>query len=48
MRAVICRAWGAVDDLTLEHVPAPIPGPKQLLIDVKSSSAPASTGRMRS
>src|SRR5947208_15809446 len=35
MRAVICRAWGAVDDLTLEHVPAPIPGPKQLLIDVK-------------
>ena len=37
MRAVICRAWGAVDDLTLEHVPAPIPGPKQLLIDVKAT-----------
>ena len=35
MRAVICRAWGA--DLTLEHVPAPIPGPKQLLIDVKAT-----------
>jgi NADPH2:quinone reductase len=37
MRAVICRAWGAVDDLTLEHVPAPIPGSKQLLIDVKAT-----------
>ena len=37
MRAVICRAWGAVDDLTLEHVPAPIPVPKQLLIDVKAT-----------
>ncbi len=34
MRAVICRAWGAVDDLTVEDVAAPKPGPGQVVIDV--------------
>ena len=37
MKALICRAWGAVDDLRLEDVPAPSPGPGQLLIDVKAT-----------
>jgi NADPH2:quinone reductase len=37
MRAVICRAWGAVDDLTLERVPSPLPGPRQVLIEVKAT-----------
>jgi NADPH2:quinone reductase len=37
MRAVICRAWGPVDDLTLEDVAPPTPGPGQLLIDVKAT-----------
>lgn len=37
MRAVICRAWGSVDDLKLEDVPPPAPGPGQLLIDVKAT-----------
>lgn len=37
MRAVICRAWGAVDDLTLEDVPPPPPGPRQVAIDVAAT-----------
>jgi NADPH:quinone reductase len=37
MRAVICRAWGPVDDLKLENVAPPAPGPGQLLIDVKAT-----------
>ena len=26
MRAVLCRAWGSIDTLTIEDVPAPAPG----------------------
>src|SRR6267143_5629976 len=37
MRAVICRAWGPVDDLKLEDVAPPTPGPGQLVIDVKAT-----------
>src|SRR5687768_6264422 len=37
MRAMICRAWGPVDDLKLEDVASPAPGPDQLLIDVKAT-----------
>jgi NADPH2:quinone reductase len=37
MRAVICRAWGEVEGLTIEDVPAPTPGPGQVLIDVKAT-----------
>jgi NADPH:quinone reductase len=37
MRAVICRAWGPVDDLKLEDVAPPTPGPGQLLINVKAT-----------
>src|SRR5262245_53177523 len=37
MRAVICRAWGSVDALALEDVPAPVPGPRQVLIDVRAT-----------
>src|SRR5438128_1786734 len=32
MRAVVCRAWGAVDDLRVEEVATPIPGPDEVLI----------------
>lgn len=38
MRAVLCHAWGAVDDLTVETVEAPTPGPGELLIDVKATA----------
>jgi len=37
MRAVICRAWGPVDDLKLEDVAPPTPGPGQVVIDVKAT-----------
>src|SRR6266480_5854147 len=37
MRAVICRAWGPVDGLTLEDVAPPSPGPGQLVIAVKAT-----------
>jgi len=38
MRAVICRAWGAVEDLTIEDVPAPAPAADEVLIDVRVTS----------
>src|SRR5215831_14473107 len=38
MRAVICRAWGAVEDLTIEDVPAPAPAADEVLIDVRATS----------
>jgi NADPH2:quinone reductase len=37
MRAVMCRAWGPVDDLTVQEVPAPEPGAGQVLIDVRAT-----------
>lgn len=38
MRAVICRAWGAVEDLTIEDVPVPTPATDEVLIDVRVTS----------
>ena len=38
MRAVICRAWGEVENLKLEEVAAPTPGPDDVLISVKASA----------
>ena len=38
MRAVLCHGWGAVEDLTLEEVPAPTPGPGEVLITVKATA----------
>src|SRR5262250_1830181 len=38
MRAVICRAWGAVEDLTIEDVPAPTPAADEVLIEVRATS----------
>ncbi|HEX6211925.1 MAG TPA: NADPH:quinone oxidoreductase family protein [Methylomirabilota bacterium] len=37
MRAVICRAWGEVEDLTLEDVAPPAPAPGEVLIEVKAT-----------
>jgi len=37
MRAVMCRAWGAVDDLVVDDVASPTPGPGQVVIDVEAS-----------
>ena len=38
MRAVLCRAWGAVEDLTLGTVPAPTPAAGEVLIAVKATA----------
>ena len=38
MRAVLCRAWGEVDDLRVEEVLAPTPGPDDVLIAVKATA----------
>src|SRR5215470_13150235 len=38
MRAVICRAWGAVEDLTVEEIAPPRPGPGEVLIAVKATA----------
>jgi len=37
VRAVICRAWGEVDTLTVDDVAPPTPARGQLLIDVRAS-----------
>src|SRR5687767_4119448 len=37
MRAVICRAWGAIDGLVVDDVAPPVPAPQQVLIDVKAT-----------
>jgi len=38
MRAVICRAWGEVEDLTVEEAAPPVPTRGQVLIDVKATA----------
>ena len=38
MRAVICHAWGAVESLKVEEVPAPVPAANEVLIDVRATS----------
>jgi NADPH:quinone reductase len=37
MRAVMCRAWGPVDDLVVEDVEPPAVGKGQVLIDVRAT-----------
>ncbi|MBI1848466.1 MAG: NADPH:quinone oxidoreductase family protein [Candidatus Rokubacteria bacterium] len=37
MRALVCRAWGPIDDLRVEEVAPPAPGPGQVLIDVRAT-----------
>src|SRR2546426_7365234 len=38
MRAVICRAWGEVETLTVEDAATPAPQRGQVLIDVKATA----------
>jgi NADPH2:quinone reductase len=38
MRAVICREWGELDTLTVSEMPAPTPGPGEVLIEVRASA----------
>lgn len=38
MKALICEAYGPIDTLVLKDIPSPQPGPKQVLIEVKSAA----------
>ncbi len=38
MRAIVCRQWGGPEDLTLEDVPPPSPGPDEILIGVRRAA----------
>ncbi|MBP6280376.1 MAG: NADPH:quinone oxidoreductase family protein, partial [Rhodocyclaceae bacterium] len=38
MKALICEAFGPIDNLTIKDVPSPVPGPRQVLVEVKSAS----------
>ena len=37
MRALLCRAWGAVEDLSVDDVPTPTPATREILIAVKAA-----------
>src|SRR5467141_1905426 len=38
MRALICRAWGSIDKLTVEEIAPPTPAADEVLIDVRATS----------
>jgi NADPH2:quinone reductase len=38
MKALRCHAFGPIDHLKVEHIPAPVPGPGEVLIDVQAAS----------
>ena len=38
MRAVLCRAWGPIETLTVEDGPAPTPGAGEILISVRATA----------
>ena len=38
MKALVCREFGPIENLTVEEIDAPRPGPGQVLVDVKASS----------
>ena len=38
MRAIVCKDWGNVEDLTLEDVPPPTANPNEVLIDVEAAA----------
>ncbi len=38
MRAVLCRSYGAPEDLVIEEVPDPVVGPGQLLVRVRAAA----------
>ena len=38
MKALLCTAFGPLEQLTVQEVASPTPGPKQLLIDIKAAA----------
>ena len=47
MRAAVRREYGAPDVIRVEEVPAPTPGPKQVLVRVHASAVTAADARIR-
>ena len=37
MKAVVCKAWGLPDSLVVEQLADPVPGPGQVVLDVKAA-----------
>jgi NADPH2:quinone reductase len=38
MKALVCEAYGPIDTLVVKDIPSPVPGPTQLLIDVRAAA----------
>lgn len=38
MKALVCEAYGPIANLVVKDIPSPVPGPKQVLIDVKAAA----------
>ena len=38
MKALLCEAFGPIDTLVVKDIPSPVPGPKQLLIEVRAAA----------
>jgi NADPH2:quinone reductase len=38
MKALMCHRFGPIDQLTVEDVPSPTPGPGEVLVDVQAAS----------
>ena len=38
MKALLCEAFGPIDNLVVKDIPSPVPGPKQLLVEVRSAA----------
>jgi NADPH2:quinone reductase len=37
MKAILCKAWGPPDTLTVAELPDPVPGPGQVVVEVKAA-----------
>jgi NADPH2:quinone reductase len=38
MKALVCEAYGPIDNLVVKDIPSPVPGPKQLLVEVHAAA----------
>jgi len=38
MKALLCKQFGPIDDLTIEELPIPVPGPGKVTINIKAAS----------
>lgn len=48
MRAAVCRRYGPPSLVTLEEMPKPVPGPKEILVRIRASTVSTADWRVRS